>query len=69
MTSHKLVSEGLVYGCSEIINETFCFYMVQNIPGLSIHKGQKQESDEALDDLKTCSLSSTLLHMITSILY
>ena len=40
MTSHELVSEGLVYGCSETVNET-CFYTVQNIPGLSIHKGQK----------------------------
>ena len=48
MTSHELVSEGLVYGYSETGNEIFCFYMayvcfymVQNIPGLSIHKGQK----------------------------
>ena len=41
MRSHELVSEGLVYGCSETVNQTFFFYMVQNIPGLSIHKGQK----------------------------
>ena len=27
MTSHELVSEGLVYGCSQIINEIFCFYI------------------------------------------
>ena len=41
MTSHKLVSESLVYGYLEIVNETFCFYMVQNNLDLSIHKGQK----------------------------
>ena len=41
MTSHQLVSEDLVYGCSEIVNETSCFSMVQNISGLKIHKGQK----------------------------
>ena len=47
MTSHELVSEDLVYGCSEIVNETFCFYTVQNNNhkdldlDLSIHKGQK----------------------------
>ena len=41
MTSHELVSEDLVYRCSEIINETSCFFMVQNISGLNIHKGQK----------------------------
>ena len=40
MTSHELVSEDLVYRCSEIVNET-CFFMVQNISGLNIHKRQK----------------------------
>ena len=41
MTSHELVSEGLVDVCTETANGIFCFYTVQNIPGLSIHKGQK----------------------------
>ena len=27
MTSHQLVSEGLVYGYSETINEMLCFYI------------------------------------------
>ena len=47
MTSHELVSESLVYRCSDIVNETFCFYTVQNNIhkdldlDLSIHEGQK----------------------------
>ena len=41
MTSHELVSEDPVYGCSETVNETSCFSMVQNISGLNIRKGQK----------------------------
>ena len=40
MTSHELVSEDLVYGCSDIVNETSWFSMVQSISGLNIHKGQ-----------------------------
>ena len=59
MTSHELVSEDLVYRCSEIVNETSCFYMVQNISGLNIHKGQKQESDETL---VICKLAHHLQH-------
>ena len=73
MTSHELVSESIVYGCSETVNETFCFfylyiwfYMVQNIPGLSIHKGQKREFDEALDELQICLSSSIVLLTATS---
>ena len=73
MTSHEFVSEGLVYGYSETGNEIFCFYMayvcfymVQNIPGLSVHKGQKQEFHEALDDLQICLSSSKLLLTATS---
>ena len=34
MTSHELVSEDPVYGCSEIVNETSCFSMDQSISGL-----------------------------------
>ena len=59
MTSYELVSEDLVYGCSEIVNETSCFYMIQNISGLNIHKGQKQESDETL---VICKLAHHLQH-------
>lgn len=64
MTSRGLGKESLLYGGSEIINEIFCFFylpicfsLVKFIPGLIIPKGQKEASDEAFDDLQTCSSS------------
>ena len=53
MTSHELVSEGLIYACLEIVSETFCFYIFTfafiwyRISGLSTCKGQKQSHSRA----------------------
>ena len=48
MTSCGLGAEGFIYGGSETVNMAFCFYifisafyMVKNIPGLSICEGLK----------------------------
>ena len=52
--------------CFAFFLSLYLILMVQNIPGLSIHKGQERESDEALDELQICLSSSILLLTATS---
>ena len=63
MTSQELVSEGLVYGCSETVNETFCLYIFTSA-FLWFRRSQVLASTKdrsrslmrpSFDDLQTCS--------------
>lgn len=66
MTSHELGREGLVHGCSEIVNEAFCFYILTSaFLWLRISKVFANTKDRSRNLMKALMICKLVYGLVT----